>query len=361
MGNFQITEVLIEYQVNPLGIDEIKPCFQWKIIKEEGLFKQTAYRIQLGTSKGIADIWDSGKIPGDSQNCRYSGGEPLKPCTDYYVTLTVWDEDGDSAVYTDSHFETGLMDDSPDAWEGALFIGAPEKYVRPERMGVFTIRALIRIPEGSSRAGIVFGANDARLMDARKNMYGISGENYIRYEVDISKIPAVLRIYRVGYHPDDTADRPFAVTDIVPFNKDRSEDFVGEPVITSENLHEAHELKIEVIGNCAFTYVDDILIDAEFRRNFFGQELFEARQLNPLGANDVPTFPRLCETGYYAGPRDEVFFPEGIEVRNIRTPKACVIRQDEAGFSLKGGEKGTQLTRYMGAHSLPMFRRRFDS
>lgn len=361
MGNFQITEVLIEYLINPRGIDETKPCFQWKTIKEEGFFKQTAYRIQLGTSKGEADIWDSGMIPGESQNCHYNGSEPLKPCTEYYVALTVWDEDGDSAAFTDAHFETGLMDDSIDAWEGARFIGAPEKYVRPERMGVFTIRALIRIPEGSSRAGIVFGANDARLMDARKNMYGISGENYIRYEVDISKIPAVLRIYRVGYHPDDSADTPFAVTDIVPFNRERSEDFVGEPVITSENRHDAHELKIELIGNCAFTYMDDILVDAEFRRNFFGQEVFEARQLNPLGANDVPTFPRLCETGYYAGPGDEVFFPEGIVVRNIRTPKACVIRQDEQGFSLKGGDNGQQKVRYMGAHSLPMFRRRFDS
>ena len=308
------------------------------------------------------------------------------PGTRYYITLTVWDEEGDTAFDDENWFETGLMDESMGAWEGACWIGAPEKYVRAETIGVFTLKTRFRIAEGSRKAGIVFGANDARLLDPRKNQYQIAGENYIRYEIDAAELPAVLSIYRVGYHPDDRADAPFVKTWLVPFQQEVPEE-TAEPaslsgydgvdrtgsgedgkkqpetvnaadsIITEENRHQEHELVIEVVGNCAYTYLDGILVDAEYRKGFLGTSV-EARQLNPLSFNDTTTFPRLNEIGYYAGPGDTVWF-SGLEVYNYRTPKACIVRLDPEGITIHGGAEGTQLTKNPSVHSLPSFGSRF--
>ena len=43
----------------------------------------------------------------------------------------------------------------------------------------------------------------------------MEGENYIRYAVCLEDGDARLEIYRVGYAPEDTAEKPFAVTKLV--------------------------------------------------------------------------------------------------------------------------------------------------
>ena len=350
MGKFYISEVQTEYQKNPLGLDTTQPHFLWKIAQEEGSYIQGAYRILVGTSRGAHDVWDSGKVESrESAGIRY-GGKALAPCTRYYVTITVWDENGESATDDGNWFETGLLNSSIEAWDGAQWIGAPEKYVRSDTIGVFVLKTGIQIAPGSSRAGVVFGANDARLMDARKNQYEIAGENYIRYVLDVSTIPAKLVIYRVGYHPDDRADVPFAETPVVPFSKDGG---AGAPVITEENRYDEHQLTIEVIGDCAYTYVDDVLVDAELRESPFGATV-EARQLNPLGFNDTTTFPRLCEIGYYVGAGDTVHF-SGLSVYNYRTPKARIVALDPDGITLSGENGEKQIVTDPSAHALPMF------
>lgn len=369
MGSFFISEIQTQYRQNPLGLDCVAPHFSWKIRQENGSFLQSAYRIRIGLQKGLNELWDSGKILSEeSVGIRYQGA-PLLPCTRYYLTVTVWNEAGESSENKENWFETGLMDETLSAWEGANWIGAPEKYIRAQTLGVFELKSRFRISEGSKKAGIVFGAGDPRLLDARRNQYQIAGENYIRYEIDVSEIPAKLRIYRVGYHPDDRADVPFAQAWIVPFNELLDPDLTGmnqtgqgtpakeqsQPVITLENRYQEHEIRIRVVGNCAFTYIDDILVDAENRKNFFGSTTVEARQLNPLGFNDVTTFPRLCEIGYYAGPGDTVRFPAGLEVYNERTPNARILWQDADGILFEGGETGKQCTKDPSKHSLPMF------
>ncbi|MBQ1310904.1 MAG: family 78 glycoside hydrolase catalytic domain, partial [Blautia sp.] len=293
-------------------------------------------------------------------------GEALKACTRYNVQVTVWGKDEgteEQEASLDSWFETGLLDTSLAAFEGGTFIGAPEKYLSARTMGVFVLSSKIRITEGKSRAGIVFGAKDARLMDPRKNQYEIAGDNYIRYVLDVSRIPATLEIWRVGYAPQDRSDAPFytgPVREILRTKDNGMEE--GAPVITEENRYQEHELKIEVIGDCAYAYLDGLLIDGEMRHGMMGDSL-EARQLNPLDYNDTTTFPRLCEIGYYVGAGDEAHF-SGISVRNYRTPRAEVVCLDREGLSLKG-EDGTgcpvemQITRDPSVHSLPMFRRNF--
>ena len=86
----------------------------------------------------------------------------------------------------------------------------------------------------------------------------------------------------------------------------------GKPVLDRENRFRKHELKIEVTGNCAYAYVDGIRVDEVQKEGPLGIST-EPRQLNPLGDNDITTFPRLNQVGYYAGSKTRVHF-DGISI-----------------------------------------------
>lgn len=392
MGNFHIAEVRTEYQVNPLGLDVAKPRFSWKLSSAEQGCKQTAWQVLLGTKPGECDCWDSGRVESDCSTGVSYEGAALSPCTRYFLTVTVWNEKQEAATAGDGWFETGLMDPSMVAWDGAQWIGAPERYVSAKAMGVFVISAKLTLAEGSSRAGIVFGAKDARLMDTRKNQYEIAGENYIRYVINAEQIPAVLEIYRVGYHPEDTAEKPFATVPVVSLQYGNRTGFLPKdakaqeekPVITEENRCGEHELTVEVIGDGAYAYVDGVLVDAKVDQAFFGP-VVNARQLNPLGHNDTTTFPRLCEIGYYVGAGDTVEFGD-LVVKNYREPQSEVIRMSArqvlsdgregagagdsgpaaecsgrlSGFDGAGKPTEIQRVKDPSAHSIPMLRRDFS-
>ncbi len=373
-NTFELSDIRTEYQKDPLGIDCMEPRFSWKLRAVSGSrdIVQTAYRVLVGTRQGADDMWDSGR----QESCCSTGvsyaGETLKPCTRYHVTVTVWasghipGKDADSASNeskwssesrAEGWFETGFLNPCADAWGGAQWIGAPEKYISARTMGVFVISCSIRIQEGSRRAGIVFGANDERLMDPRKNQYEIAGENYIRYVLDVDRIPATLQIYRVGYAPEDTDKKPFASVPVIPFKGEEK-----QPVITEENRYDTHQIKVEVIGDCAYAYVDDVLVDAVEKDSYFGK-VVEARQLNPLGDNDTTTFPRLCEIGCYVGAGDRADFG-ALTVRNFRAPCREVARVDAAGtvagYDQQGRPAEIQRVCDPSRYSLPMLRRDFQ-
>ncbi len=68
-------------------------------------------------------------------------------------------------------------------------------------------------------------------------------ENYIRYVVCLEDGDARLEIYRVGYAPEDTAEKPFAVTKRVNWKEKTQE------ILTPENADAFHKLTVEVDGN----------------------------------------------------------------------------------------------------------------
>jgi len=75
-----------------------------------------------------------------------------------------------------SWFETGLMDPSPDssAWGGARWIGGGDEdlVLYAPYLAIFDVKYAVTIASGSARASFVYGANDSRLMDKNKNIYG---------------------------------------------------------------------------------------------------------------------------------------------------------------------------------------------
>ena len=115
------------------------------------------------------------------------------------------------------------------------------------------IHISFRIKEGT-KAGVVFGANDARLMDISKNELQVEGENDIRFVLNIAKSPAVIEVYRRGYCKEDVADTPLYELGTKDLKTDRE-------LITEENKHDFHKLTIEVEGNGVYTYLDDCVVD----------------------------------------------------------------------------------------------------
>ena len=188
----------------------------------------------------------------------------MQPCTEYYVTVTTMNQTSEIAAAS-TKFETGLMNPKLDAWNGAKWIGAPEYYICSDSMGIFSLKSTITISPGGTRAGLVFGANDARLLNKERNESFLEGENYISYEINISNQPATLDIYRVGYHKDDNKHVPFASVPIVNFEGEEK-----VQLITEANQYDPHEIKIDVVGNGAYAYVDGVLIDAMLNPNSIG-------------------------------------------------------------------------------------------
>ena len=194
---FEIYGLKVNQITEALGMDVEKPVFSWKLRAEKQNTMQKQAQILVGKTDGSAGVWDSGVMDTDESAGIAYAGEALEAETRYYVTVKVWDQDGEEAE-TSSWFETGLMNGSISAWDGAKWIGAPEFNVASEKLGVFVLESTFRIKEGT-KAGVVFGANDARLMDISKNELQVEGENDIRFVLNIAKSPAVIEVYRRGY------------------------------------------------------------------------------------------------------------------------------------------------------------------
>lgn len=93
-----------EYQKNPIGIDEKKPRFSWKLKSDETDIFQTAYQIS------VENVWDSGKVSSIQSVFVEYEGPSLSPCTNYNWKVRIWDNKGNVSDWYNTFFETGLMD-----------------------------------------------------------------------------------------------------------------------------------------------------------------------------------------------------------------------------------------------------------
>lgn len=340
----RIRTIRVEQLEQPLGLDAERPEFSWQFESDEPGMRQASVRLLVGTAPGAADLWDSGVLEtGCSTGLRYAGA-PLPAASRCEVTLEAAAADGRTARGT-TWFETGLMDPSPAAWDGAEWIGAPELALCADMLGVFAIETTLTLREGT-RAGLVFGAHDPRLLDRTKNESFLEGENYFRFVLDTAA--QTVEIFRVGYAPGDRADVPFAV---LPARNVQT----GEPVLLPGSGRGPHTLRVEVTGNCAYTFLDGVRID-ESERRILGMSFKAPRQLNPLGDNDVTAYPRLCSIGYYAGEGATAAF-DGLRVCNLRAPGRLLAAPDAGAGRVLRGER--QETADPSAHGAAMLRHDF--
>ncbi len=352
----KIVECKTEYRSNPLGIDTSSPRFSWKLESDENDTLQKSAKVIVKNENGEV-VWDSGEIDSSELSEVCYKGSALKAKTCYSFDVTVTDNHGRSSESTGNFFETGFMMDHEDTFGGAKWIGPTECSLSSDVYGIFGLTARFRIHEGSSVFAVVLGRNDKRIKDR---------ENYFKFELDVKEIPAMLRIYRVGILPEDTADKPLVEVPVKDYDDPEKKD-----VLTEANRYKEHELFLDVRGNGAYTVLDGKRIDVSKDRSFFG-EIEAPRALNPIGTNDVNTFPRLNEIG--------VFVPKGqgadlysLEVKNLRKPYSVVYSdtntyvfdenrsdRDEDSHIYGTASDDLMLTKDPSHTSIPMLRKEFD-
>ncbi|MGI6232917.1 MAG: alpha-L-rhamnosidase, partial [Prevotella sp.] len=289
--------------------DEKHPRFSWQLVDSlsSGVV-QTAYRIVVSDEKDRV-VWDSGKKTSPVNYGVEYAGSPLTRCTRYRWTLTVWDNRHRQSSAS-SQFETALMvsSDKDAAWGGAQWIGPSSDRglsFYSQYLPVFRIEGTVALDRRSrsTRAGLVYGANDERLMNANRNLLNRSnrrGEGYILVELNTTGLDsgdsATLCIYRVGYKADDSADRPFATIK------------VSTTLVNASNRYASHKLSVASV--CGTTTLE---LD--------GQQVGKELYLNPMGhGGDYIAFPMVADVGYRV--------PEGqrancgeVVVRNYRLPR----------------------------------------
>lgn len=119
-------DLTCEQLPNPIGIDNEKPHFSWKIYSDTRGFQQKAYRIMVASApklldKRKPDMWDSGNVRSDSSIMVAYRGNSLRPATTYYWKVMIKGSDGSSSAFSGTQqFTTGLYSTSD--WHGAQWI-----------------------------------------------------------------------------------------------------------------------------------------------------------------------------------------------------------------------------------------------
>ena len=299
-SNIWLDNLEVNRMENPIGLDSTRPFFGWQMksnLTNPADIHQTSYEIIVKDSNGNI-LWDSGRISdGKSQNIIYSGRN-LKPETRYIWNLRVWDQDGNLTEST-STFETGLDGN----WSGAKWIGSNDLPLDSHSLSVFKISGKVQILEGSTQAGIVFGANDQRLMDSTKNLWHISSpkdQSRIEIVLDVSKFPAKLKIYRHGYHPEDSS-KPMAEFELKSINE--------------SNAHKFHEIRVASNHGILKLGIDNEEIELP-QVNFWSKGFV----VNPAGdGGDYVSFPVVGDIGFVTEKNQCAKFKDLI-VRNYREP-----------------------------------------
>lgn len=309
-----ITNLKVQAVEIPLAVEDKKPVFSWQMISAVTGQKQTAYQIVVTKVSDKSIVWDSKKVEtGLSDNIMYSGS-PLEPETDYNWILTVWDAKGKTYTRT-SRFETGLMDPDIKAWDGAQWIGSDMLTLDAASACLFEIKSDFQMKPGSKAASIIFGANDFRLNDSFQNIENVEGQNYIRFELDISGVGtetgAVLNIFRVGYGKSDSETMPYKVISAKTFPETNINN-----LITEANKNSVHNLSIVVEAGNITVQIGGITLQTAAAGTAPGRTQGGPPRGRGSGititnygtGGNFNTFPNLNSVGFASKPGDEVVY-----------------------------------------------------
>ena len=92
-----VVNLLTEYLVNPLGIDERRPRLSWQIEASRRNVIQGAYQVQVAQTAQFAEgtvLWDSGKVASDRSLSIAYGGPDAQSRQRYFWRVRVWDQEG---------------------------------------------------------------------------------------------------------------------------------------------------------------------------------------------------------------------------------------------------------------------------
>lgn len=115
-----VTDLKINYKVNPIGLDDTNPRFAWKLQSSLKEVMQTGYEIRVGTDpkkmSNKALSWHSGKVESDQSIHIPYAGNALESAKRYYWQVRVWDNKGSVSPWSEVNFwEMGLL--KPEDWQ----------------------------------------------------------------------------------------------------------------------------------------------------------------------------------------------------------------------------------------------------
>lgn len=146
----------------PLGIDDARPEFAWKLVTDREAVVQTGFTIQVSTSGAFEGdvVWESGRVAsGEPFGVRYAG-PPLDSMRRYWWRVRVWCAVGSAprghgpggelaAGWSEpSWFETAVLD--PALWRARWITGPPP--ASREDDAVVYLRGALDLPAGVVRA-----------------------------------------------------------------------------------------------------------------------------------------------------------------------------------------------------------------
>jgi alpha-L-rhamnosidase len=125
-GETAVSTIKCEYEVNPLGVENLHPRLSWLITSKLRNQLQVAYQVLVATSpeKLLADkgdMWDSKKEKSDQSILVEYKGKPLQAGEKYYWKVKIWTSDGKETFWSKpSMWQMGLL--TADDWGGAKWI-----------------------------------------------------------------------------------------------------------------------------------------------------------------------------------------------------------------------------------------------
>ena len=238
----EVKRLRTEYLRNPIGLDIKTPRFSWELNAIIRGAKQSAFEIVVSTDKaGANSIWDSGKIDSEKSINNIYTGSALAPSTRYYWHVNVWDNNNTMTASTETaFFETGLLDSG---WGAAKWIKATNlKQGEDPSTDLtattdYTINMDFQINDIA--AGPCFGAKDAN--------------NFFMWQINIETGKTRFRPHSWS-NGNGVCHENVDITSLIDIKKGVT-----------------YALRIEVKGDKASTYINDILIDAD--------------RVNPRGGN----------------------------------------------------------------------------
>lgn len=350
-----ITRLTVDALAAPMAVDQTQPDFAWQMKSDAIGIKQTSYRITVATDPQYNQIvWDSGIVQSDkSVGILYGStgrADNLKPETDYYWKVNVTDNQGGECL-AESTFSTGLMNPAISAWSGAQWIGSNELNLDATSAVIFHIQTGFQIVKGK-KVSLIFGADDFRLNDEFQNVGNVAGENYIRWELDITgvgkKEGAVINLYRVGYAKNDSPVVPFQTISLATQPGTNLNE-----LITPDNAHKENLLSIYVeTSEISMSINGQRLIIRQNQNNRGMKTPVMNTMITPLGkaGNNFNTFPNLNSIGFFASKGEKVVFTD-YQLMNIGQGKKTPLFNSETGATytifnnMKGvSVKGNQIT-----------------
>lgn len=108
-----VKDLTVDHKTNPIGIENSKPEFSWKINSMENNVMQTAYLIRVGKNEKFSSsdiIWQSGKIASDESILQQFKGPDLISGQRYFWQVKIWDNKGKESKWSNVAFwEMGLL------------------------------------------------------------------------------------------------------------------------------------------------------------------------------------------------------------------------------------------------------------